>query len=477
MKNVSSELKVGVFALIVLGVLAFMTFQVGYFERFRSRGYTVGVSFEDVAGLDRNTKVKIAGVDAGAVEKIELRDGTARVTLRIRPEVVLYSDAVASIRSSGLLGDRYLSVRSGNLPPVLADGDEIRNVEELVDIDLAVRKLTTIADSLSRLTGDINEVFGTEESKEALRVALKNLKSVTGKLDVAISENDLRMRATLDNIDRLARSLQDVVDRNREPLTETVANMREFTGTLKEEGPELVKNIRETTDSLRNISSQVEKGEGTLGKLVQDDKLYTSLSSAAEGLNTAVSSVERFKTFITFQGEYLSGVSDSKGYFSVTFQPRPEQYYILGVVSDPIGKLDLTKTETVTDGVTTYQEKKEYEREFEFTAQFARRFKDTALRVGMTESSLGFGIDQFFLDDRLKVTSDAWDFQNDEEDAKNPHVKIGAEYFFFRKLFLSAGYDNIFNSNLGGVYLGAGARFEDEDFKYLFGAYSRMPMN
>ncbi|MGE5893888.1 MAG: MlaD family protein [bacterium] len=476
MEKLSAEFKVGIFLIIVLAVLSFMTFKVGDFNWFRKKGYIVHAHFTDISGLDKNTKIRIAGVNAGSVEKIDLVEGEARLTLRIDPEVVLYSDALASVKSTGILGDKYLAIKTGSTEPVLKNGDTITRVQDALDLNEAIRKLSTISESIARFTTNLNEVFGTPESKEELKAVLRNLKSMTQKLDTAVSENDGRLRETLDNINRLAKSLQTVVDENSGPLKETMANMKDFTGTLKKDGPELVKNINETTKSLKNISSQIESGEGTLGKLVKDDKLYSSLDKAAEGLNRTLSSVERFRTFLTFQGEYLTGVSEykGKGHFSLTLQPKPDKYYILGIVSDPLGKPTYTKTYTTVDGVTTYTEEKTYKRRIEFTAQFAKRFDNTAVRIGITENTLAMGIDQFFFKDKLRIVSDAWDFGHDEFESRNPHVTVGAEYFFYKRLFLSGGYDNIFNAKTGGPYFGAGVRFEDEDFKYLLGTVPRV---
>ncbi|MEK6582957.1 MAG: MCE family protein, partial [Nitrospirota bacterium] len=68
-----------------------------------------------------------------------------------------------------------------------------------------------------------------------------------------------------------------------------------------------------------------------------------------------------------------------------------------------------------------------------------------------------------------------WDFSNDEDGAKNPHAKVGVDYFIFKNVFLSAGADNIFNKKRRGAYVGAGLKFEDEDVKYLFGTIPKIP--
>jgi len=468
MRKTSTEYRVGLFVLVVLAALSFMTVRVGRFTIFKKEGYRVHVYFDNIAGLSTKSRVRIAGVDAGVIEKITLEGNHARVTVRMDPEIVLYSDAVALINATGLLGDKYLAIKPGKTKPVLREGDVIRNVRERVGIDEIAVRLTRISESIMRLTDNLNEIVGTEVSKQALRDSIRNLKKITEQLSAAISRNDRKLATALDNINRLATSLQQVIDENSVPLRDTLANIRDFSGSLRDDGPELVANIREASASLKEIAGRIERGEGTIGKLVQDEKLYDSVSGAAEGLGRTLSRIERFRTFLTFQGEYLTGVSSGKGYFYVTLQPRNDQYYILGVVGDSTGNVTKKTTITTVNGSTTVVEEEERkDRDIEFTAQFGKRFGDTVLRLGLVENTFGFGIDQFFMHDRLKLTADLWDFSGEQEGADNPHVKVGADYFFYRRLYLSAGYDNIFNSDRAGVYFGGGVRFEDEDFKYL----------
>jgi len=102
------------------------------------------------------------------------------------------------------------------------------------------------------------------------------------------------------------------------------------------------------------------------------------------------------------------------------------------------------------------------------------RFGNAAVRIGMIENTLGVGADYFCNEDKGRIMGDVWDFQENEVDANNPHVKIGASYFLFKNLFLSAGGDNLLNSRRRKAYAGAGMRFEDEDFKHLLGIVPRI---
>lgn len=500
MKRLSLELKVGIFAIIVLAILSFMTFRIGGLEWIKKRaGYIIYVDFNNIAGLDAKTKVKIAGVDAGVIESINLKDGKARLMLRIYPEVKLYSDASAAIKATGLLGDKFLAIDIGSKEPLLKEGDTIKNVREVVDIDDMARNLSEVSANISKLAISLNESLGSEEAKRSLKESIINLEKITSGINTALNINDKKMRDVLDNIKKLTASINGLVQDNRDSIKTAMNNFKDLSGTLKEDTPTLIANlnkatkelkamveenrssVKDTVDSIKNITAKIDSGEGTLGKLVKDEKLYHALNKAAEGVNRTISSIERFRTFITFKGEYLSKPKDGKGYFYITLQPRPEKYYILGVVSDPIGKVKTTETSTSVNGVTTVEKKEEVEKKIEFTAQIARRlvesdaFKDTVLRAGVTENTFGVGVDQYFLRDRLKVSVDAWDFGRDEANAKNPHVKFGADYFLFKNLFVSGGIDNIFNKKYRGAYIGGGVRFEDEDFKYIFGTVPKIP--
>jgi len=464
-----------------------MTFKVGGLDWVKEEGNIYYVYFRNIAGLDEKTKLKIAGVDAGLIKKIELHEGVAKVTIRVQKGVQMFSDASASIKATGLLGDKYLEIKPGSKKPALKNGDTIQDVLEIVDIDDMVRKLSNVSADVSTLVTALNEAFGTEDAKRSLRETVHNLSTITANLNETIIVNDEKMRNVLDNIKTLTASLNELVDKNKEPITDTVGNLREFSANLKSDGPELIANLNKTTrelremveenkpavkntfESLDKITKKIDQGEGTLGKLVKDERLYENINKAAEGVEKTFGAIDRFKTFITFQAEYLNKIKDGKGYFYLTLQPRPDRYYILGVVGDPLGRVKTTETVTNVDGITIRKKEEKTEQEIEFTAQYAMRYKDVALRLGLTENTFGAGGDYFFHNDRGRVTLDAWDFSNDEEHSKNPHIKAGVDYFIFKNVFVSAGIDNILNSRWRGGYAGLGLRLEDQDLKYILG--------
>lgn len=476
-----SEMMVGIFAIVVMAILALMSFKVADISLFSSKdGKAYYASFKNIAGLDEKTKVKVAGVDAGSVEDIELVEGRAKLTLRMYPGVAVYSDSVAIIKATGLLGDKYVEVVPGAMQPPLEDGADIPNVRELADIDELVRNLTEVSVDLGGFVAELNN----DEFKESLRVTINNLRSITDDLKYTVSTNKENLNVIIARIKSLAINLDEVVKANKEPFTKTMANLEDITGRVKDDTPQLLADLRGAAAELRrvmdesgpkiddavanvaSIANKIDKGEGTIGRLVNDNELYDSVTKAAKGLEKTLASVDRFKTFVTFRGEKIPDESDGKGYFNVTFQPREERYYILGVVTNPIGKVRTTITNV--NGTWYYEDT--VKDDMEFVAQFGHRFTDTALRIGLTENTFGVGADQYFMNNRIVLSMDAWDFNGAEYQATDPHLKIGADIFATKNIFISGGYDNPLNDYRSGAFIGAGVRFEDEDLKYLFGS-------
>lgn len=483
MRKASTELKVGLFAIIVIVFLTYMTFKVGSLPMIWEKGYRLYVYFDDISGLDEQSRLTIAGVEAGVVDRIELMEGRARLTLLINPDIRIHRDARASLRMSGLLGTRALSLTTGNPDqPVLQSGDTIENAVPAADIGMLADQLATAASYLKDLTANLNNVLG-ETQREELRESIGNLRVITADLRELSQDNKVPLGKIIAQLDVFTRSLS-------EDGPGFIEDMRSVARNLNEKGPSLIDNlneaardlkevieenryafrdsmdnIRDASESVTNIARNIERGEGTLGKLTKDDTLYNSLTSISQTAEKSFDFVERLRTYLDFHTEYNTGESEWKGYFDLTLRPQKDKYYIFGVVTDPVGSVETT--ETTINGFTVTEE--EVKSEVEFSAQFAKRFDDVALRIGLMENTFGVGADYFFLDDRGRFKIDVWDFSADEADADNAHMRLGIDYSIFKYLFVSAGMDNLLNSERRGAYVGGGVKFEDEDLKYLFG--------
>ncbi len=142
MKTRTVETSVGLFVLLGLICVGYLTIKLGKMEVFGGDYYYVSARFGSVSGLKRGAPVDIAGVQVGTVDRIELDPETmaAVVRMKIRRDVALKEDSMASIKTIGLIGDKYVKIEPGGSEVLLKDGDMITETESAVDIESVIGK-------------------------------------------------------------------------------------------------------------------------------------------------------------------------------------------------------------------------------------------------------------------------------------------------------------------------------------------------
>jgi len=121
---------------LLLGVLSqlYLFTQLGELDLHRANGYTISADFSDASGLEPGSIVELAGVEVGQVTGIYLTGTRARVMLRLRDDVQLQEDTIASIQTKGLLGGRYLLITPGGSEKLIPPGGKIRETEAPLDL-------------------------------------------------------------------------------------------------------------------------------------------------------------------------------------------------------------------------------------------------------------------------------------------------------------------------------------------------------
>jgi phospholipid/cholesterol/gamma-HCH transport system substrate-binding protein len=137
MRKGNLELVVGVFVLLGLSCLAYLAIHLGKMEIMGS-GYQVLVNFDNISGLRKGAAVEVAGVEVGRVESLQLSPGdqaNANVTLRLESGLKLHDDAIASIRTKGIIGDKFIKLSPGNSEKLIPPGGKIRDTEAAIDLE------------------------------------------------------------------------------------------------------------------------------------------------------------------------------------------------------------------------------------------------------------------------------------------------------------------------------------------------------
>ncbi|HEY2993379.1 MAG TPA: outer membrane lipid asymmetry maintenance protein MlaD [Methylomirabilota bacterium] len=134
------NLAVGVFLILGILALGYLSIKLGRVSFFGSSGYKITVDFPSVGGLKAGSSVEIAGVEIGRVESIVLADYQARVVLRVQKDVKLQEDSIASIKTKGLIGEKFVRVSPGGSDKLIPPNGRIREVEAPVDFEELLSK-------------------------------------------------------------------------------------------------------------------------------------------------------------------------------------------------------------------------------------------------------------------------------------------------------------------------------------------------
>ena len=504
----TSAAKVGIVMLVALAVLGYFVLRIEDISLSRSRTTReVKAVFDDVAGLDQESAVRIAGVRKGHVKNIKVRpDGRAEVTLQVDDDVPLHANAQAKVANLGLLGEKYIELDPGTpSAPVLAEGAVTLPGTQPATFDDVTDQVAAIAADVKAITTSLRAVVGGPTGQQRMEEIVDNVRGITADVRLLISANRANVDATMLNtreitehlrteiprlaatLDRVANQIGGTVGENRPDVREVVTNLRGLSADL-----------RVTADNLNAITGQVKSGEGTVGKLFYSDEAHDKLTSALSSVEGGVKSLQetlgranRIQMDLGIKADYYAGLSqekvdgvqtvngNSRSTVGLRLVPNPERnrFYNIELADDPRGrKREKTQVETFTDpatGVsnTVVTETTKYDRDFLISAQAGWVLDDLAVRVGLFDSTGGVGAD-YRWNDRIRVTGEAFDFGKKRDD--NPHLRLTGEYVFRKEtqhtpqLFVTTGVDNALNDT--AFIFGGGLRWRDEDLKYLIGS-------
>ena len=135
MRKLGVETAVGLFLVVGILCLAYLSIRLGKLELVGGDDVPVTAEFSTVAGLKQGANVEIAGVEVGKVDSIDIRDYKAVVRMRVRRGLRLQEDTIASVRTRGLIGDKYINLSPGASDRLIPPGGKIRETESAVDLE------------------------------------------------------------------------------------------------------------------------------------------------------------------------------------------------------------------------------------------------------------------------------------------------------------------------------------------------------
>ncbi len=156
----TTQLIVGIFAILGVVALAILSLSLGKLSLFPPPGYTLYASFDNISGLKTGDQVQLAGVQVGKVVDIGIKDYRARVELRVNQGVQIDDEAIAAIKTSGIIGDKYVSIQLGPSDHYLKNDDTIRQTQSAFVLEDAIGQLINSS-------GSSNNSNSSDSSKDS----------------------------------------------------------------------------------------------------------------------------------------------------------------------------------------------------------------------------------------------------------------------------------------------------------------------
>ena len=284
-----TEWKVGLFLTISLVVTAALVINFSKGTNPLTKIYTIHLTTKNVDGLVKNAVVMMAGVPVGKISAIHLNTDDYIVTLdaKIKAEYQILADAKFFIETAGFLGDKYIGVIPGDnkLPP-LENGATVA-CQESFDLVRAARSATDLMDELKTVASQITNIVNRIDSKlldeqtlTNLAAGLSNLREISAEASATIAAVN---QLILTNTPPINAAIENVVTFS-EQLKDAGTDLRSLISTNRVVIDESFANIKETTESLRNLVVAAEQGKGLAGKLFSDEELARNFSMLSSNL-------------------------------------------------------------------------------------------------------------------------------------------------------------------------------------------------
>lgn len=462
-----TEAKVGIFVVATVLGLLYLTTRINHSGLSLNDSRTLYVEFDNASGLLAKTPVEFAGIRVGYVQVIDLMNRKARAQILLDVNVPVYEDSSVRMENRGLLGEKIISIMGGGRAPLVPDGGTIE-AENIGGFHDAIDNFNDIATS-------VKELIQGGDGKPSLKDIIENVNDTTEDLRHLVRGNRDRMGNIIKNVDELSQTLNgDDLRRTVENLRVTTDSIRNFMGDggqgsgaddVMQKFKSVMTTLDSTTGRLDRILAKVERGEGTVGRLLSDESTADKIDETLDGINEFVGTVKRIELAVGFRGEYLGDAKEVQSITSFKITPSHDKYFLFEFTDGPIELSQPTITETTSSPPGSTIRETVRRNKFMFTALFARRFYDITLKAGLMRSSGGFGAEYHLFRDHLSFGVDAFDFSRDE----NMHLRAYAKLRLFKVVRLYGGVDDVIQANGTRNYFGgAGLMLTDNDLKSLF---------
>jgi len=444
------EFKVGLLIIAVSVLIGVMSMKISENPAYLGSSKRLHFVVNDASGLIKNSPILVAGIRVGVIEDIVLEKGQARINMVVRNDVSLSKSSRIEVRASGILGDKMVVIVPGSSnDPLIADGDRVLIVDNNASMDKLMGEVSKISGSLTDIVENLRDATEGEAQKPIGKV-IANIEKLSGNLSSLVDHKKGQIGELVDRMNSIAASVEQMIGDKGDSGLQASWN-------------KALTRIDSTLENLDDIANKVNSGEGSIGKLINDESTVEELNSAISGVNGFLQMGQKIETSFDYYGHYLVNSGSLRNYFGIKLQPGLDRFYEAALVD--IGGITESTERTITTDTGTVATRKDdtkFLNRVAVTILFGKKFYNFSVKGGIIENSGGVGLEYSVARNKLKFQLDAFNF-------REPQVRGYLRYNFFKGMYVVGGQQYHFRdgSSNPSAFVGAGLFLTNEDIKIL----------
>jgi phospholipid/cholesterol/gamma-HCH transport system substrate-binding protein len=276
--------------LTVLVALAILLWGVTWLKDFQlQRSVRVWkVMFPQTGGLSSSDEVQVNGLRKGSVRAVHLTGDGVIVDLALASEIQLTRDSRVTIRNLGLMGEKVIAVDLRSSGGAWTERDTIPGIYDRGIPEMMGEVSTTIG-AVTQLTDKLNSLVEVTDKHGDLSATMKNVRLTSEELHTTAVESHRSLRTTLDNFEAASRTTRALTTDREAQLSKAIGEFSAAATRLDQ----LSGRLDSLSASLHSVTAKVDRGDGTLGRLVNDRKLYNDLAATVDSMRVLISDVRK----------------------------------------------------------------------------------------------------------------------------------------------------------------------------------------
>ena len=490
--SASTQFKVGLFALLGLFMVAAMTVLVSNRPFWWKPCQLVKITVDDASGLKAKSPVRSLGIDIGYLKTVTLEETHVTLGICLTAPVQVLPTTRAYLKGEGFLGDKFVELRPVKYLQATETASQPSPVPSehsslfMRAVGLAGGMIELLVPSAEASIGDVS-AQSENPSPHAPARSRRSPAAKSGE-EIPVGEESPDVQHLVHRVDDLVQQISGLTGNLRQAINpdDLKKTMKQLNSTLESASRTLspesglnqtaqrtLAKLEDGIEQLRDLMTRVNKGEGSVGMLLNDPVYAQEIHTAIKNLNLLLNKVSAVRFTPDLGAVWLSAFNGARGWFHLGIWPKPNRYYLLGLGSDSRGRVSNTTVSTtvgsgspvqVTSQVTDFTS-------MFLTAMMGKVYHDrwdlsVGLLYGDGAISLKYNFGPQDWVDQFQVGTDAYIHVGS---GLNARLYVNAQPF--KSVYVKAGLEQLPFVTQGSsvsYFVGAGLSFDDEDIKLLF---------